>query len=187
MNETALVEMVATMFGALSVYLLTVGNGRGWALGMVWIVLTGYVFWTQNILGSAVLQVFFLLTQLLGWWRWHRGDEQDLRVSSSWSSPRQRVLALVGLAGGTLVLGAWLTRSGGTAVWLDSFVTVGSVIAQTLMVAGKRECWLLWLGVNLAYIALSGGQGLWAFALLYLLFAFLALNGWREWTRDRED
>lgn len=180
-------EMVATVFGVTSVYLLTVGDGRGWALGGVWILLTGYVFWLNNILGSAILQVFFLVTQIVGWWRWKTGEQTDLRLSSHWLSGSQRVVVIVTYALGWAGLAWWLDQSDGTAVSMDSFVTVGSVLAQTLMVWGKRECWLVWLAVNLVYTALSFSQGLAGFTLLYTLFCGLAVNGWREWTRDREE
>lgn len=180
-------EVLGTIFGVLSVYLLTVGNGRGWPLGVLWILLTGYVYWNRNVLGSAWLQLFFLLTQLAGWWRWKAGTETDLRVASGWLSQTARWLLL------SLFLGAWygLTQGlgalGGSGAWMDSFCTVGSVLAQSLMVLGRRECWLLWLAVNVVYVFLNASQHLWAFALLYLLFAVLAVKGWREWTRmDRE-
>jgi nicotinamide mononucleotide transporter len=179
-------EVLATLFGVVSVYLLTVGDGRGWALGGVWIVLTGYIFWTNNILGSALLQVFFLVTQIMGWWRWKTGEETDLRRSSRWLTPSQRIAGLLGLVAGWGLLAWWLRQSGGEAVWMDSFVTAGSVFAQALMVFGRRECWLLWLAVNMVYVVLSAAQSLWAFALLYLLFCGLALNGWRQWTRGCE-
>jgi nicotinamide mononucleotide transporter len=178
-------EMLATVFGVISVYLLTVGDGRGWALGCVWIVLTGYIFWVSNILGSALLQVFFLVTQCVGWWRWKTDHQSDLRLTSGWLSGRSRFAVLVCFVLSWGLLDWWLARFGGTSVGMDSFVTVGSVFAQTMMVLGRRECWLIWLAVNAVYVVLSFLQGLWAFALLYLLFCGLAVNGWREWTRDR--
>lgn len=182
-----ILEWVATFFGVLSVYLLTVGRGLGWPLGCVWIVLTGYVYWDGNILGSASLQLFFLLTQLLGWWRWQRGNEPDLRVSSSFLSKHQRVFVLLTLLLCGLGVAVLLEHLGSRSVWMDSFATVGSVIAQALMVGGNRECWLVWLAVNLIYVALNFSQQIWGFFILYALFCGLSVHGWRQWTRDHTE
>jgi len=185
-----LLESLTTLVGVASVYLLTVGRGLGWPLGCVWIVLTGYIYWGAGLLGSASLQLFFLITQLVGWWRWKTGPEQDLRMSSTFLTRRQR-LAVAGALLASWPAAVWvLAKLGSVGVWADGFVTVGSLFAQGLMVLGKKECWLLWTLVNLVYVALNLSQRLWAFSLLYGLFLALAIHGWREWTgtvsRERE-
>ena len=177
-----LLELLTTLVGVASVYLLTIGRGAGWPLGCVWIVLTGLIYWEAGLLGSASLQLFCLSTQLVGWWRWRTGPEHDLRISSSFLTNRQRAATV-----GALVI-CWpataqiLIRLGSVGAWADGFVTAGSLIAQALMVMGKKECWLLWGLVNLVYVALNLSQELWAFSLLYGLFLVLAVHGWREWT-----
>ena len=142
------------------------------------------------MLERATLQLFFLITQLVGWWRWKTGPEQDLRMSSTFLTRRQR-LAVAGALLASWPAAVWvLAKLGSVGVWADGFVTVGSLFAQGLMVLGKKECWLLWTLVNLVYVALNLSQRLWAFSLLYGLFLALAIHGWREWTgtvsRERE-
>jgi len=132
-------EWLGAVLGLLAVYLLSKGDGRGWMLGAVMIVLTGVVFLAHDIRGSAALQVFFLVTQLMGWWRWKQGQEEDLRVSSRALSRPQGVALVVLCALAWFALGWALQASGGSCPWLDSFATSLSVAAQTLMVLGIRE------------------------------------------------
>lgn len=180
-----LAEVSATLFGLLSVYLLTIGDGRGWSLGVIWIVLTGVVFASQGLFGSTLLQVAFLLFQGLGWWRWSQGAEKDLRVASRGLGRRKLAGLILFWAGCWLLTLQALSAVEGSQPLADSFCTIGSLLAQTLMVYGYRECWVVWLLVDLVYVVVCGISGLIVFAVLYLLFSLLAIHGWREWTRDR--
>lgn len=177
-------EVVSTVLGLLAVALLTVGNGRGWFVGVVSILMTSVVYVAHSIYGSALLQVYFLLTQLWGWWSWRKGEEQDLRLVSRTLSVRRRLLSVILVAMATVAAAHILQSVGGQSVWWDGFVTSGSVVAQTLMVLNYGECWLWWVVVDVVYVGLSWRSELWSYTLLYLVYCGLALNGWREWTRD---
>lgn len=180
-------EIVGTFFGLVSVYLLTMGNGRGWSLGMIWIVLTGLVFASQNLYGSAGLQVFFLVTQVEGWRRWRQGEGEDLRRSSANLSSWNLLLILTLLGASTAVGTMILGKAEGQSPLFDSFVTSGSILAQLLMIRGYRECWLFWFAVDVVYVYVTFKAKLMAFLGLYLVFCVLAMNGWRQWTRDLEE
>lgn len=180
-------EIAGTFFGLVSVYLLTVGNGRGWSLGMVWIVLTGMIFFSKGYYGSTCLQLFFLVTQVIGWRRWRLGEKEDLRAVALKLSVKQ-VGLLCFILGFLTVLGAkLLVQADGQSPWWDAFATAGSMVAQVLMVRGYRECWLVWLAVDVVYLYLMALAGLKAFLVLYLVFCGLALNGWWQWTRDVQE
>lgn len=182
---THLLEWSAAALGIVSVALLARGNGRGWSIGAVMVVLTGAVYWQRDLYGSAGLQVMFLFLQALGWWRWKRGDSPDLRVTARRLTREEMAICLTALVVATLLLGHLLKLGGGEQPRLDGFVTAGSLLAQALMVMTVAEAWLLWTLVDLFYIALSLRTSMWAFAGLYLVFTGLAVQGWREWTRDR--
>lgn len=179
-------EIVATVLGILSVYLLTVGRGVGWPVGGVMIVLTGLVYTGRKLYGSASLQLFFLLLQLIGWRRWAKSEEKDLRKASRRLGPRTYLPITLLAAALWYLLSLLLRHHGGAAPEIDSFVTTGSILAQVLMVYCYRECWLVWMVVDVVYVVLSVQQGLWAFGILYLIFTVLAYRGWTEWTRDLE-
>lgn len=151
------------------------------------IVLMGVVYYERSLLGSAALQAFFLAAQFVGWRSWRSGEQKDLRKKSKFLSPRSRLGLLAALLLSWLIMGMLLARSGGVSAWLDAFCTAGSVIAQSLMVAGFRECWLLWITVDIGYVWMMSELHLFFYVSLYLVFCVLAWNGWREWTRDLEE
>jgi nicotinamide mononucleotide transporter len=135
--------------------------------------------------GEASLQIVFVLVALWGWWQWLRGTGDDgaaLRVRRL--STRSRWLLLGGVLLAWPALGWLLLRTTDTDVpWFDALPTVGSIAGQWLLGRKYVENWPTWVAVNLISIGLFAWKGLWLTALLYALFALLALVGWRAWTR----
>jgi nicotinamide mononucleotide transporter len=60
---------------------------------------------------------------------------------------------------------------------------IASVIAQVLLMQGRRETWPWWLLVNTLSAPLFLSRGLHLTAALYTLFWFNAWHGWWRWHR----
>jgi nicotinamide mononucleotide transporter len=177
-------EIVATFLGILAIWLLARGDGRGWPVGVAGSVCAGWVYWRQNIRGQACLQVVFFVLQLLGWYRWARGEESDPRRSSRLLGWSQRAVLLAGWLLGTWALGLLLASQGSRFSLADAFAVVGSLLGQCLIVAGFAECWLAYLAADVVLVALSVRAEQYFYLAMYLVFCVLATQGWREWTRD---
>ena len=177
-------EMVATVLGILSVWLLARGNGRGWPLGVLWAVVVGASYWMEGIRGQAALSVYFLVAQLIGWKRWASGQEEDMRRVARLMKTSERCLTALAWVIASGALTVLLDTSNSRFPALDAFATVGSLIGQALIVAGFAECWLVYLLADVALVALSVQASLWGYVLMNGVYCGLAWQGWREWTRD---
>jgi nicotinamide mononucleotide transporter len=143
------------------------------------------LFAHSRLYGEAGLQLLFVVVAGWGWWQWRfgtLGDGRALRVR--WLGTRMRLaLALLTLAAWPL-LGSLLDRFTDSDVpYWDALPTAGSVAGQWLLGRQYVENWPVWVAVNLVSIALFAFKGLWLTVVLYILFAALALVGWRAWTR----
>jgi nicotinamide mononucleotide transporter len=179
-------QLISAALGLLSTYLLTKGDGRGWALGAGMSVLAAYVYLIRQIYGSFLIQIFFLSIQLTGLWKWKTGADPDLRKVARRMTLRQGVgLGLVWIGVGVL-LGSVLQAKGGNLPYLDGLGVTGNVLAQLTMIASKPECWIVYMLTNLCYIALSYRADIHAYTVLYCVYMFVAYQGWRQWTRKLE-
>jgi nicotinamide mononucleotide transporter len=98
---------------------------------------------------------------------------------------RQR-LVLAGAAALVWVVTAPVLQAvGGAATWPDSFLLVGSLVAQVLMVREYVEAWPAWIVVNIVGVLHYANQGLWFTSLLYLVLIGMAVAGWRAWSGRR--
>jgi nicotinamide mononucleotide transporter len=177
-------EILAAVLGVASVRLLSRGDGRGWPVGVAMVIVSGIVYWLENIKGQALLNVYFLVAQLIGWRRWARGDEPDLRRSARRLSPLPAALLGLSWMAATAVTAGLLRLGESRHVELDAFASIGSLLAQALIVAGYAETWLVYLLVDMVLVVLSVKAELWFYVAMYLVYCVLAWQGWRAWTRE---
>lgn len=156
-----------------------------WPLAIAASLLYALLFADARLYGMAGLQFFFVAIALWGWWQWLRGRGDDgapLRVRRL--SARGRIAAaLLTLALWPLLALVLQHAAAGESPWLDALPTVGSVTAQILLGRKLVENWPAWIAVNVVGVVLFVQQALWLTAILYALFAVMAVVGWRAWAR----
>ena len=177
-------EILAAVFGAMSVFLTVRRNIWCWPTGIVMVVLYMVVFWKAHLYSNMSLQVVFLALSVYGWFYWAGGTQGAETVAIT----RSGAFAYAGwfVAGlvGTAVLGTIATRnSDAAAPYWDAAVTSFSLVAQWLMSRKDVGSWAFWILVDVLAVALFAASGLYPTAILYGLFLALATAGLFEWLR----
>ncbi len=155
-----------------------------WPLAIFSSAAYAVLFAQSKLYGEATLQLLFIALALWGWWQWLRGTSKGgaLRVRHLQRRQRWQVLCATLLA--WPLLGLLLARVTDSDVpYFDALPTVASITGQILLGRKLVENWPTWVAVNTVSIALFAYKSLWLTALLYGLFALLALWGWRHWQR----
>ena len=191
-------EFFGVITGGVAVWLSAKANIWSWPIGMVSVALLFFLFYQVQLYPDMFLQLFFFITNTMGWWRWAhpQKEEEDrhrqLKVSYI---PLQQLLFL-GLAGvtGTFLFGMlasnlheWipsLFSKPSSFPYLDSFVTVMSVFATFLMIQKKVECWILWIAIDVVATGVYFAKGINLLGLEYLAFCFVAAFGLWNWIRE---
>jgi len=177
------IEIEANLFNAASILLAGVNSLHTWWVGIAGCVLFGWVFFNAQLYADVTLQVFFVVTSVVGWRNWARGNTGvalPVRLT--------RPLPLVGmLLAGTFVaaLYGWLLHrfTNAFAPFLDSVVLAFSVLGQLLLMRRRYESWWCWLLVNSIAVPLYLTRDLTLTAILYAAFwinALVALFRWRK-------
>ena len=180
---TSPLELAANALTAAAILLAGRNNVHTWWTGIVGCTLFGVLFAQNRLYADVVLQMFFVGTGVLGWWRWlHGNNGAPLPIThAGW-----RTLAWMVPAGiaATAAYGAMLHfYTNAYAPFIDSAVLVFSVIAQLLMMQRRIENWPVWLLVNTIAAPLYFSRGLHLTAFLYLCFWVNAIVSWVWWTR----
>jgi len=169
-------EWVAAVLALAAVGLGVFGKRATWPMWMVASLLYALVFARSKLWADALLQFVFIAAACWGWLRWGQ-----MHFAPAHLRLPHYLLAWLAAALLSSVLQLGLRLAGGSAVWGDAVVTSASLVAQALMVQQKIEHWHFWLIANLCAVALFWSQQLLATALLYSVFAALALSGWYRW------
>jgi nicotinamide mononucleotide transporter len=176
-------ELAANALTALAIVLAGRNNVHTWWTGIVGTGLFALLFGQNRLYADVALQVFFVVTGIIGWWKWLRGDHgAPLAITHAGVANLLWTLPVGVLA--TAAYGALLHYyTNAYAPFLDSAVLVFSVIGQVLMMQRRVENWAFWLLVNSIAAPLNFSRGLYLTAALYAGFWINAVVSWRTWHR----
>jgi nicotinamide mononucleotide transporter len=176
------VEIAAALLGVINVVLVVRRSIWNYPFGIAMVSLYFFVFWEAKLYSDALLQIFFLLIQLYGWWAWNRAATPRDGVPVGWmkNSDRWRGGAVAAVA--ILLWGAGMASfTDAAAPMIDGTIAGLSVAAQILQSLRRVESWVLWIAVDIISIGLFVWRDLLVTAALYALFLLLAVLGLMEW------
>ncbi len=144
------------------------------------------------------LMVFFGITNIIGWWRWAnpKKEEEDKKKELKISYLPGKQLLIFSAVGvlGTFVSGnlasrlhEWLPaifNKPSAFPFLDSFVTVMSIVATFWMIQKKVECWVLWIVIDVIATGMYFIKGIKFVSAEYFVFCFLAAFGLWNWMKE---
>ena len=142
------------------------------------------IFQDVSLLMESVLNVFYVVMAVIGWYEWRYGGKSHGGVKIRTLAPGVHGLILAVLIIAALVNGWLLTRYTGAAwPYLDAFTTWASVITTFLVVWKVLENWLYWLVIDGLSIYLYIDRGLVLTAALFAAYLVIVVFGYLHWRR----
>jgi nicotinamide mononucleotide transporter len=176
-------EWVAAGLGVVNVALVVRRSIWNYPFGLAMVALYFFVFFEARLYSDALLQIFFFVVQIYGWWNWSRARRAG-EIPVAVLTPSARLYWIAGTAAASLALGLGMARyTDAAAPLVDAFVAGTSIAAQILMARRRIENWVLWILVDLVAIGLYASRGLHATGALYAVFLLLSIVGLVSWRR----
>lgn len=177
-------EIAAALLGIVNVVLVVRRSTWNYPFGILMVALYFFVFWDAKLYSDALLQIFFFVIQMYGWWAWVHARHVDHGVAVAWMLRRQRLPWLAGTAVAVALWGSGMARfTDAAAPFVDATTAGLSIAAQCLQSLRRVESWVLWIAVDVIAIGLFAWKGLFVTSALYALFLILAAIGLFEWRR----
>jgi nicotinamide mononucleotide transporter len=177
-------ELAAALITAVSIWLATKENIWYYPTGVVALVMYTWLFFHARLYAESVLQVICLVLMIYGWYEWLHGGahKSELPVART---PRWAWIAgmLCGVVGSAIVIAIQLRYTNNPAPYVDSSLTVFSLVAQWMTARKWIENWILWIVINTISMPLYVTRALWITAVLYFVLWVLAFQGYRQWRR----
>ena len=200
-HPTSYLEFFGIVTGAIAVWLSARANIWSWPIGISNVVLLFFLFFQVQLYPDMFLQIFFFVTNLLGWWRWanpRTGEadrKRELRVS--WMPRNVRVISIAAVLAGTFLFGSFasslheilprLFSRPSAYPYIDSFVMVTSIVATYMMVQKNVECWLAWIIADVVATYLYFAKDLLFVGVEYFVFCLIAAFGFWRWPTPPAD
>jgi nicotinamide mononucleotide transporter len=174
--EVSILEFVAATTSLVGVYLGTTGKRITWPWWVLSSSLYGVFFYQVDLFASAMLQIVFIGAAIYGWFGWAPTGAVPGTIST-----RNRLRIAIATVVSVAFLSPVLADIGAAATWTDAFILIASLVAQLMMIYEKYETWILWLIVNVVATIQYLSLGYWFTAVVYTIFAVVAIIGWKRW------
>lgn len=173
--------IIALLSGVAGVLLTIKQNIWCWPLALVSVVTSGIEFYQSRLFGDMALQVLYFISGVYGWFYWKQKKSDDFKVSKL---PVKLILPLIAFTGIQFFIYYYLLLVfKGDKVILDALLTACSISATYAMTKKWIENWLFWVVIDFTYVGLYFSKNLYLYALLYFIFALMALAGYLNWRK----
>ena len=192
------IEFFGVVSGLVAVWLSAKAHIFSWPIGIINVVLALFLYYQVQLYPDMFLQIFFFITNIIGWWRWANPQpgEEDMKNELKVSYMKRTQLFITISTGiiGTIALGMLASHLHdwfpsvfslpSAYPYVDSFITVMSIVATFYMIQKKIECWVIWITVDVIAVFLYYIKGVKFFSLEYLIFTGLASYGLWHWIKE---
>tara|TARA_B110000467_G_C18297720_1_gene469147 strand:- start:145 stop:744 length:600 start_codon:yes stop_codon:yes gene_type:complete len=177
----SILETVAVIFSLLYVYLAAHQNNLCWLAAVISVSLYIYICFNAKLYAETVLQVFYFLMAIYGFYSWKKNNSQ-LQIST-WPIKKHLFIIFLGTIL-TFFLGFIFSNYTDAEMPLvDSFTTVFSVFATYMVVKKILSNWLYFIIIDIISTYLYFSRDLHLTSLLFLLYTFIAVAGFIKWNR----
>ena len=182
--DTSWVEVVAVVFGVLSVWFARKENIWVYPTGIINVLIYVYLCYCAGLYADMAINAFYFVMSVYGWYNWSRRDENQEYVPISALNLRQWLFYIVLIVLSFALIYYVLIRfTNSTVPAFDSFTTSLFIVGMWLMAIKKIENWHLWILGDLLVIPLFSMKGLVFTSVQYLVFLILAVMGLIEWRK----
>lgn len=183
--------IISSVSGVLCVYLTGKGKLSSYLFGLINCVTYGYIAYTSKYYGDAMQNIFYYLPmQFVGFYLWFKNmNKVTLEVNKKHMSNKLRIISLLIIVSLTYGYGLILKNLGGNLPFIDSFTTLGSVIAMTIQSFMYAEQWWLWVAIDFFGLYMwivdymSGNESM-ATLLMWVMYLILGIVMLVRWEKE---
>ncbi len=173
-------ELIACLIGLAYIVLEYKADVRMWPL---YILMSGayiLIFWHNRIYGLMLVNLYYVLAGIYGWWRWGKKRSDSHLRFSSW---KDWLVYLPATALMSFLFYLFLEKSGSSVPLADSLMTALSLLATWMLACKRIDQWIVWLVVNGMQCLVFYHQGLYPSSVYYGIYTIVSACGFIHWTR----
>lgn len=180
-------EAIAFIFGIASVVYAKRENILVYPTGLVATIITVYIFLHDELMGDMMMNFYYSVMSIYGWWNWSRKKGNQYVVPISRTTTREKLIGFAMFIL-TMIVTYMVYRAYGTEInssnYIDIFTSGIFFTAMWFMANKKLENWTLWIFADIITVPLYAYRGWGMLSLQYLIFTVLAIQGYLAWKKS---
>ena len=186
-NHLVTLEIIAVIFGLLSVWFSKRDNILVFPTGIISTLIFVYILLVYELLGDMLINAYYFLMSIYGWILWTRKSDKDSYLPITRLKTRSEIRNTILLFFSTLVFvvivyivfDKWHTWT----AYVDTFTTGIFFIGMWLMAKKKLENWTFWIIGDIISVPLYLYKGLIFSSFQYIIFTAIAYYGLKAWQK----
>ncbi|WP_225035345.1 nicotinamide riboside transporter PnuC [Winogradskyella sp. SM1960] len=179
-------EIVAVIFGFLSVLFSKKNNILVFPTGMISTCIFVYLLLKWQLLGDMMINAYYFIMSVFGWYVWTRkADGQPENPISRTTKKETKTSIAIFIATLLFVFIVYKTfdKWTGWVAYVDTVTTATFFVGMWLMAKRKIENWIYWIIGDLISIPLYFYKGFTFTSFQYLGFTLIAIFGYLAWKK----
>ena len=179
-------EITAIIFGLFSVWYAKKDSIWVFPTGIINTAIYTYLLWKWSLLGDMMINFYYVLMSVYGWYHWTRKKEDVIEFPISKITIYEKKVSIVLFVGTMVFVIAVYTFFDKFTHWtslVDTIVTGIFFVGMWLMARRKIENWILWIAGDVISIPMYFVKGYSFTSIQYLIFTIIAIFGYLEWKK----
>lgn len=180
-------EIVAVIFGFLSVWFSKKNNILVFPTGMISTCIFVYLLLKWQLLGDMMINAYYFIMSVFGWYVWTRKVDAEHETPISRTTKKEKIISIViFIATLIFVFIVYKTFDKWTSwvAYIDTITTATFFVGMWLMAKRKIENWIYWIIGDLISIPLYFYKGFTFTSFQYLGFTVIAIFGYLAWKKN---
>ena len=185
-NYLIALELIAVVFGVISVLFARKNNILVYPTGLVSTILYVYILFEFQLYGDLIINGYYSIMSVLGWYLWSKTKDGHEEFPISTINRKEFLIS-------TLIFTITLTfvvvvyhffdKFTDLTAYVDAFTTALFFVGMWLMAKRKIENWIVWIVADIISVPLYYYKGLTVSSLQFIVFTIIAILGYLEWRK----
>ena len=183
------VEILGVIIGFIYLWLEYKASIYLWLTSIIMPAIYLFVYFDAGLYADVAINIYYLIIGVYGWMSWRYGisrkngtEKYDLKISHT--SRRQWLRLLIAYIVIHFAISFALINFTDTDVpWFNGLTSALSIIGMWMLAKKLIEQWFVWFVVDILSVVLYFYKGLEPTALLYSVYAIVAILGYKKWNK----
>lgn len=179
-------EIVAVIFGFLSVWFSKQNNVLVFPTGMISTSIFVYLLLKWELLGDMMINGYYFAMSVYGWYIWTRKIDATNVTPISTTTHKEKLISIgifVTTLGFVYIVYQSFDKWTSWVAYVDTLTTAIFFVGMWLMARRKIENWLFWIIGDVISVPLYMYKGFTFTSFQYLGFTIIAIYGYLAWKK----